>query len=201
MSVTLRNLTIDGNSGLLQLFSQLEDPRSNKGKRHSLVTLLSLTFAAILCGCNSYPAVIDWIKSLSRDELTLFGVKNKIPSMSIIQKTIRILDPKKIDKLIITWMRKNKTLSGQFIALDGKVLNGSGFGTDKGIQLLAAVVHKEGKIIAQEQVSSKTNEIPVAQKMLKELPIEGAIITADALHTQQDTAEIIIKKKQILSLW
>ena len=53
----------------------------------------------------------------------------------------------------------------------------------------------EGKIIAQEQVENKTNEIPVAQAVIESLDIEGAVITADALHTQEKTAEIIVKKK------
>ena len=35
-------------------------------------------------------------------------------------------------------------------------------------------------------VGDKTNEIPVFQEMLKELDIEDAVYTADAMHIQKN---------------
>jgi predicted transposase YbfD/YdcC len=48
-----------------------------------------------------------------------------------------------------------------------------------------------GLIIYQQEVSDKTNEIPVMQAMLQHLSVIGAIITADAMHCQTKTAEVI----------
>ncbi|WP_156873997.1 ISAs1 family transposase, partial [Psychromonas hadalis] len=42
---------------------------------------------------------------------------------------------------------------------------------------------------------SKTNEIPVMQSILDHLEINGSVITADAMHCQKKTAEIICEKK------
>jgi predicted transposase YbfD/YdcC len=47
-------------------------------------------------------------------------------------------------------------------------------------------------VLAQLAVDVKTNEIPMLKKLLDTLDITGAVITADALHCQRDTAEYII---------
>jgi len=36
-------------------------------------------------------------------------------------------------------------------------------------------------------VGEKTNEIPELPHLLSPLPIEGAVVTADALHAQKET--------------
>jgi predicted transposase YbfD/YdcC len=53
------------------------------------------------------------------------------------------------------------------------------------------MVVDSGLILYQQEVSDKTNEIPVMQAMLRQLSVKGAIITADAMHCQTMTAEVI----------
>jgi predicted transposase YbfD/YdcC len=54
-----------------------------------------------------------------------------------------------------------------------------------------AMVVDSGLILYQQEVSDKTNEIPVMQAMLRQLSVKGAIITADAMHCQTMTAEVL----------
>ena len=42
----------------------------------------------------------------------------------------------------------------------------------------------------------KSNEIPAFKSMLAEMDIKGAVVTADAMHTQKDTAQFIKEKKE-----
>jgi predicted transposase YbfD/YdcC len=44
-------------------------------------------------------------------------------------------------------------------------------------------------------VGDKTNEIPVAQRILKTLDLKDAVVSLDALHTQRDTVATIIEQK------
>ncbi len=44
-----------------------------------------------------------------------------------------------------------------------------------------AVVHKEGVVLNQKKVDAKTNEIKLVKPLLKDIPLEDAIITGDAL--------------------
>ena len=43
-------------------------------------------------------------------------------------------------------------------------------------------------------MAAGSNEIPAAQQLLRRAPIEGALVVADALHTQSETARIITQK-------
>ncbi len=57
------------------------------------------------------------------------------------------------------------------------------------------MVVDNGLIIYQKETSTKTNEIPVMQSMLKHMDIENAVITADAMHCQKETTALIREGK------
>lgn len=48
-----------------------------------------------------------------------------------------------------------------------------------------------GPVLAQVAVGAKTNEIPVLATLLGTLDITDAVITADAMHCQRETAQIV----------
>lgn len=49
--------------------------------------------------------------------------------------------------------------------------------------------------MGSESVAEKSNEIPAAQTLLKRAPIEGMLVSADALHTQNETARVIVQER------
>ncbi|MFE0673493.1 ISAs1 family transposase [Streptomyces sp. NPDC058867] len=49
----------------------------------------------------------------------------------------------------------------------------------------------DGQVLAQRQIDSKSNEIPAFAPLLNGLDLTGAVITADALHTQHDHASYL----------
>jgi hypothetical protein len=63
----------------------------------------------------------------------------------------------------------------QVIGCDGKVLRGSfdHFKDQKAIQILSAFVNNSRLILAHEEIATKTNEIPTAQKLMTELGLSG----------------------------
>jgi predicted transposase YbfD/YdcC len=56
---------------------------------------------------------------------------------------------------------------------------------------MSAMVVETGLILYQQEVTDKTNEIPVMKAMLQHLSVRGPIITANAMHCQTKTAEVI----------
>jgi predicted transposase YbfD/YdcC len=56
---------------------------------------------------------------------------------------------------------------------------------------MTAMVVDSGLVIYQKETDCKTNEIPVMQSMLSNMLIKNAVITADAMHCQTKTAEVI----------
>lgn len=51
-------------------------------------------------------------------------------------------------------------------------------------------------MLAQTEVADKRNEIPTLRQLLEPLPIGDRVVTADALHTQHDTARFLVEDKQ-----
>lgn len=201
MTVPFKNIPVEGEGGLVEVFKKVPDPRSRFGKRHNLHGMLALAYCAVLCGITGYQGINDFVKGLTDEEIKKFDFgKHGAPTGEIIGKTLRFLDVELIESELTLWVLNHHDLRGQWISLDGKTLRGSKDGEKKGIHLLGAVLHGSKAIIAQATVGEKTNEIPIAQKMVENFPdIEGAIITTDALNTQVNTAQVIIKKRPILS--
>ncbi|MEI8248235.1 MAG: hypothetical protein WCI51_20540 [Lentisphaerota bacterium] len=62
-------------------------------------------------------------------------------------------------------------------SFDGKVMTGSfdHFKDQSAMQFLSIFCRSNNLIIAHEEIACKTNEIPVAQKLITELDIEDAV--------------------------
>jgi hypothetical protein len=69
------------------------------------------------------------------------------------------------------------------IALDGKEPSQGG-----GQSVLTAVCVPSQYYLASAVVDTKTNEIPVAQKLFSDLDLKGRFVSLNALHTQTETA-------------
>ncbi|MDQ2829923.1 MAG: ISAs1 family transposase [Chloroflexota bacterium] len=78
------------------------------------------------------------------------------------------------------------------VAFDGKVVHGAVTITQPAPHLLSVSTHDTGEPLLQVRVDDKTNEIPVAQEVLPHLPLRGCVVTADALHTQTATAQVVL---------
>jgi predicted transposase YbfD/YdcC len=82
------------------------------------------------------------------------------------------------------------------IAVDGKAVRGAKGKHGKAPHLVAALAHGVGAVLGQVAVEAKSNEIPAVRELLKAFAdLAGAVITIDALHTQGDTAQVIIDRK------
>ena len=55
------------------------------------------------------------------------------------------------------------------------------------------MAHGIGAVLGQVAVDEKSNEIPAVQDLLRAFAsLVGAVVTIDAMHTQTDTAKIIL---------
>ena len=81
------------------------------------------------------------------------------------------------------------------IAVDGKSLRGALCADGRCMHLLAAATHDERVVIAQQEVDHKVNEIKLFRPLLENLDIDGALVTADAMHTQRDHARFLVEEK------
>jgi predicted transposase YbfD/YdcC len=144
----------------------------------------------------SYVAIGEWAKELSQEMLEKLGSKrSQAPSESTIRRVLQAVDAKEVDRLTGEWVMQQIQQQGFDISVDGKTLRGSAADDHAAVHLLSAVVQGIGVTIAQVSVDEKTNEIPCIQQLLDSLDIKGAVVTADALHTQRETARYLVEDK------
>ena len=101
------------------------------------------------------------------------------------------LDPTDLDTHVRSWFcTRTSTIDGTtVIAVDGKTMRGARTRKDPAPHLLSALDHATGTVLAQARVADKSNEIPMLRELLKPLDLDGVVVTADAMHTQVDTAQ------------
>ena len=143
-------------------------------------------------------AIAEWAAEQSRELLLQIGCKRgKPPSERTFRRVFSNVDVEELDRCTGSWMaEQQRLLAGTGLALDGKVVRGSRDGDEGALQLLSAIVHGSGTVVAQVAIESKTNEIPKVKPLLDGLDIKGMVVTADALHTQTKTARYLVEEKE-----
>jgi hypothetical protein len=193
----VNRLPVEGEGGLLELLRTLPDPRKRRGVRHPLVCIVAIATCACLAGARSFEAMAQWGRELSRHALKrLGGTRPAPPSEKCLRLTLQRLDAVALDRQLGAWLARHHLRPGKAIAVDGKTLRGAHDGPQPAPHLLSAVLHQEGIVLAQHPVGGQTNEIPCLKPLLADLPLQGGVVTADALHTQTETARYLVEDKQ-----
>jgi DDE family transposase len=185
----------DGARGadLWEVFSVVPDHRRAEGKRYPLAGLLMIALAAMLAGRSDQLGIVRWGRKLSREALAELGIlRGRVPAPSVWSELFRALDVGALERLLGTWV-KGAGAAGH-VAIDGKRLRGSAVGDAPGVHLLAAFSERLQGVIGQLRVAPEANEITAALTLLKTLPIEGAIISGDAIFAQIDLCHLIIER-------
>lgn len=194
--INVELLPILGAHGLFERLGQVIDPRKRRGVRHPLQSILAIAACAVLSGAVSICAIAEWALHLSAEQLRRFGSRRpSAPSERTLRRMLGALDAAAFDRIVGQWAAEHCEGVGRALAIDGKTLRGSAEGAGKPVHLLAALLHREAVVTAQMAIPDKTNEIPCAQALLAPLDLTSTVVTADALHTQRETARYLVEDK------
>ena len=176
--------------------SAIEDERHPSYVKYPLSDILIIVMCAVLCGLDTLGDLVIYAKSKAEFLSKELGIEG-IPSKATFARVLSIVDGKKVGDAIIDILRTRFGTAGEVIAVDGKVIRSTAKPSNphSALQILNAYVTSSGVVLAQEAIHEKTNEIPVFQKMLSYLDIEGKAITADAMHCQWKTCRKVIQRK------
>jgi predicted transposase YbfD/YdcC len=180
---------------LLHHFADLDDPRTEHTKLHSLLDILALTLCAVVAGAEGWTDVeaygqekYDWLT-------TFLELPNGIPSHDTIGRVFGAMEPAAFQECFLSWMHAVVGASnGKLIAIDGKTLRHS-FDTAKGksaIHLVSAWASQNHLLLGQQAVADKSNEITAIPALLKLLDLQGALVTIDAMGCQKRITEEIV---------
>jgi len=198
---------------ILVIFDSAHDPRQSGKVRHRQGEVIPLAFCAIVCDCDTWMEIEDF----GRDRLgwpgTLSPFEAGAPSHDTIARVMGNVDADELQALLVGFVRECLDEARESLglerprahyAIDGKEERGTGRrylhsvgGKLRNLQNLHVWDATSLICMYTRAIDRKTNEIPVAQAWLSDEAndIAGAIITADALHTQKRTAEIIVSRE------
>jgi predicted transposase YbfD/YdcC len=150
-----------------------------------------------ICDCNSWVDVAKFGKCKLAWFRKFLPFENGIASHDTFTEMFARLDTIEFYAALESWTRDlAHSLTGETVAFDGKTLRGS-FDKAAGKSALHSVsawVCGLKMCIGLKSVEDKSNEIPAVQQLIDMLDLAGAVVTADAMHCQRETAEKIIAK-------
>ena len=164
------------------------DRRGRRGRRYPLQPLLAIAIAAMLAGANDLKAIFRWGRRLKPEALALFGLE-KAPCHSQWFYFFRSLDADALSRTLGAF-----ALAGAepgHLAIDGKTLKGSRRRDTKALHVVSAFSTQLSVVVGDVVLEPDHNEITAALALLKQLPLEGVIITGDAIFCQRSICEEI----------
>ena len=179
---------------LAQHLARVADPRQDSGKRHSLAALLNLVAVAVLCGLRTLEAIAQFGRSMNPETARELGFTHpKTPCKSTLSVVLRSVDAVALEQELRAWAPQHDADTGP-VAIDGKTVRGSGDGTLAAVHLLAVYAVDSGVALAQTPVGDKTNEHKAALQLLRQVPLQGRVVSGDAMFTHRDFCTTVLEK-------
>jgi hypothetical protein len=183
---------------LAERFRQVPEYRS-RVESYPLWSLLTLVLLAVLSGApRGQKDLAKFAKRLTQAQRGALGVRRNAqgifppPSQSTWSRFFQRVDGAQVDAALkeIQAQIRGPVPPGGVIVFDGKQpKHGPG-------DSVLTVIHAPSQYyLGSALVDQKTNEIPVARQLLEPLDIPGCLVTGDALHTQDETARMIVLEK------
>jgi hypothetical protein len=176
--------------------------------RHKLASVLAIAACATLAGARSVAAISEFAADSPQDVLRRLGAKYHpvkrrylAPHDATFRRALAAVDAGALDEVVGAWLleqvRAGRVEEDQLVlALDGKSRRGAQRDDDRAVHLFSAMVHGEGVVVAQSEVDERSNEITALRPLLEGLDLQGALVTADAMHTQRDHARFLVEEKK-----
>lgn len=184
-------------TSLHKYFESFPDYRVNRGKKHLISDIIILSILATICGAESWDSIEEFGKTKIDFLKTFLTLPNGIPSHDTINGVFANIRPKLFETLFCQWVDslKNNTITKEVVSIDGKYIRGSKdtFHEQNPIYMVSAWAGQNELVLGQLKVTEKSNEITAIPLLLDLLDIEDCIVSIDAIGTQKDIAEKIIK--------
>jgi len=193
---------------VVKVFDGIPDVRSKLKIVYPLDSLAAMIFLASLCGSDTNTEYEVFWRSNHKLYKKIFGLET-IPSHDTFGRILGLIDSHIFNSIVVSAIEKlDETLreimcvpkpKNKHICIDGKEEIGTGRantikGPLKNRQILNVYDCDNEICLYTESIDEKTNEIPHAQDILSIMDLKNTVVSADALHTQIKTVEIIASK-------
>ena len=177
----------------------LPDPRSTTNRQHLLVAALVISVLAVLAGADGPVTITSWAK-LNHDWLKRYlHLPCGIPSRDMFGRLLEVLRPAAFQQCFSAWLKslllRSEERSGRSrVVIDGKALRGwhdhsRGLGP---LRLVSAWATERGITLGQLATAGKSREITAIPRLLKQINLEGSIVTIDAARCRKNIVKQIV---------
>ena len=186
--------------GMVRFFTGVPDWRHRYGL-YRVASLVTVAVCAALCGVHrGQRDLAAFAANLTREQMAALRFPRRgnprrylVPKETTFYRLLRHVDSVALERALLAWqdhvLGPRRTEDDQ-VAIDGKELLNS-----QGVEIVSAYSVKSGRWMGSEGVRESSNEIPTGQALLSRAPIEGMLVSADALHTQAKTARVITQER------
>jgi hypothetical protein len=183
-------------------FEGLTDWRKRKSD-FPLSSLIAVSLCALLCKvCLGQRDLAAFAADLTVDQMAALRFprdwtsrhrRYRPPSESSFFRLLSHLNSRQLEAALLEWQDHvlgKRRPAGDQVAVDGKELLNS-----QGLEIASAYSVSNGRWLGSEAVAKGSDEIPAVQELLRRVPLDGSLVTSDALHTQTETARIIVQER------
>jgi hypothetical protein len=184
---------------LVQTLRHVPDPRATN-RLFSCASLLALVALALLAGRKHLAEIQRFGQFLTQQQRTWLGWPRhkdsslrKAPSYSALYNLLIQLDPEAFAQVLSDWLQTHHGTLPRALALDGK------FVRDR-VLTLCLSEHETGAPVAMAIAAPATTletksegELTAARRLYPCTELDGALVTADALHCEAETARLIVE--------
>lgn len=181
---------------LIDALGEIPDPRRGNAQRHELLDILTIALVASVCGaesCVDFAEFAEDRETLLREFLSL---KNGLPSHDTFSRVFRLLDPAAFGRSFEAFLDDLGAAGDGVLAIDGKTLRRS-FDRAAGrsaLHVVTAFGTGARVAIAQRAVAGGENETVAARALLETLALDGLLVSGDAMHAHEATAQVILDR-------
>jgi hypothetical protein len=185
-------------------FRNVPDWRKRRcGCSHWVSSLTAVVVCAMMCKvCLGQRDLAAFARNLTTEQKKALGFPRDrskrihtylAPSETTFARFLRYLDNQALQRELQRWLDQllgKRDPTADQVSADGKELLNS-----QGAAVVSAYSVQTGRWLGSEPVAEGSNEIPAAQNLLRRVDLDGTLVTADAMHTQAETARIVVQEK------
>ena len=178
-------------------FDDIEDIRIERGKKHKLIDIITISICAVVCGADGWIDIEMYGIARKKWLGKFLELPNGIPSHDTFARVFAQINPDEFNKSFLSWIKGiSKITAGEIIAFDGKQSRNSG--DEKNgqgvINTVSAWAASNRLVLGQKKVEGKSNEITALPELIKILDLAGCIVTIDAMGCQREIVKKIVEK-------
>ncbi|GGK34886.1 ISAs1 family transposase [Salinarimonas ramus] len=181
---------------LLDHFSALKDPRQSCKVAYPFREILLLVLCGTIAGMEDFVEIRAWGELRLAFLRRFLSFERGIPSHDTLNDIFNAIDPELFKACFLEWVSTLRDDEKEVIAIDGKTsrrTHARGRGREP-LHLVSAWATRQRLVLGQEAVADKSNEITAIPLLLERLELTGAIVTIDAMGTQAQIANTIVKR-------